>query len=148
MKLSTKGRYSARAMLDLAMHYNKGNVALKDIARRQDISVRYLERMMGSLVSAGLVRSSRGKNGGFSLAMQPEKIKLSQVVQAVEGSLAPVYCVDDPMLCERADSCVTRGIWEKMKEAILEVLDSVTLKNMVEIEKKRSSKSKNEMYYI
>ncbi len=148
MKLSTKGRYGTRAMLELALDYKKGPVLLRNIARRQEISERYLERMMTALVSAGLVRSSRGKHGGFTLAKPPGEIRLSQVIQAVEGSIAPSSCVDDPKLCDRVDICITRDIWKRLKKSMLETLDSITLESMVEMQKKKSAKSEARMYYI
>ena len=148
MKLSTRGRYASRAMLDLALNYGKGSVSLKNIARRQEISERYLEHIMIVLLSAGLVQSTRGSHGGFSLAKLPKEIKLSQIIQAVEGSISPVACVDDPKLCNRVDACVTYEIWKKLKKAMLEVLDSVTLKDMVKMQKKKLSKQKDRMYYI
>jgi len=148
MKLSTRGRYASRAMLDLALNYGKGSVSLKNIARRQEISERYLEHIMIVLLSAGLVQSTRGSRGGFSLAKLPKEIKLSQIIQAVEGSISPVACVDDPKLCNRVDVCVTYEIWKKLKKAMLEVLDSVTLEDMVNMQKKKLSKQKDRMYYI
>ena len=148
MKLSTRGRYASRAMLDLALNYGKGSVSLKNIARRQEISERYLEHIMTVLLSAGLVQSTRGSRGGFSLAKLPKEIKLSQIIQAVEGSISPVACVDDPKLCNRVDACVTYEIWKKLKKAMLEVLDSVTLEDMVKMQKKKLSKQKDRMYYI
>jgi len=148
MKLSTRGRYAPRAMLDLALNYGKGPVPLKDIARRQEISERYLEHIMIVLQSAGLVQSARGSRGGFSLAKLPKEIKLSQIIQTVEGSISPVACVDDPKLCNRVDACVTYEIWKKLKKAMLEVFDSVTLEDMVKMQKKKLSKQKDRMYYI
>ncbi|UCD83425.1 MAG: Rrf2 family transcriptional regulator [Deltaproteobacteria bacterium] len=148
MKLSTKGRYGTRAMLELALSYKKGPMLLREIAQRQEISERYLERMMTALVSAGLVLSSRGKNGGFALAKPPGEIRLGQIIQAVEGSIAPVSCVDDPKLCDRVDICITRDIWKKLKKSMSETLDSVTLENMVDMQKKKLAKSEACMYYI
>ena len=148
MKLSTKGRYGTRAMLELALDYKKGPVLLREIAQRQEISERYLERMMTALVSAGLVRSSRGKHGGFTLAKPPGEIRLSQVIQAVEGSIAPSLCVDDPKVCDRVDICITRDIWKKLKKSMVETLDSITLENMVEMQKKKLAKPKATMYHI
>jgi Rrf2 family cysteine metabolism transcriptional repressor len=136
MKLSTKGRYAARAMVELAMAYGTGPVRLSEIAEKQQISVRYLERMMNAMVTVGLVRSTRGQHGGFNLSKPPEEIRLGQVIQAVEGSLTPVECVDDPKLCHRCGLCVTREIWKTLKEAIDNVLDSVTLEDMVEMQQK------------
>ena len=148
MKLSTKGRYAPRAMLDLALNYGKEPMSLKNIGRRQEISERYLEHIMITLQSAGLVQSTRGSRGGFSLAKLPKEIKLSQIIQAVEGSISLVACVDDPKLCNRVDTCVTHEIWKKLKKAMLKVFDSVTLEDMVKMQKKKLSKQKDRMYYI
>lgn len=148
MKLSTRGRYGARAMLDLAIHYGEGTILLKDIAARQGISQRYLEHIMTTLVSNGLIQSSRGQQGGFSLAKSPREIKLSQIIQVLEGSLAPAACVENPRLCERATACVTRDIWGRLKKAIWEVLDSITLQDMVKMQREKLAKSEAQMYYI
>jgi len=148
MRLSTKGRYGARAMLELALNYKKGTILLRDIAHRQEISESYLERMMTALVSAGLVRSSRGQNGGFILAKPPGEIRLSKIIQAVEGSISPVACVDDPALCKRVSICITRDIWKKLKEAMTDVLDSITLKDMVNMQKDKCAELDEQMYYI
>jgi len=148
MKLSTKGRYGARAMLELALNYEKGPLRLREIAQRQEISEMYLERMMTALVSAGLVRSIRGRHGGFCLARSPGEIPLSQVIEVVEGSIAPVACVDNPKLCKRSATCVTIEIWGRLKKAMLDVLDSITLENMVEMQKRKLIKSEVQMYSI
>ncbi len=148
MKLSTKGRYAARAMLDLAVYSGEGPVLLREIAGRQMISERYLERIMAVLVSFGLARSQRGQNGGFSLAKPPQEIKLSEVVQAVEGTLAPVPCVDDETLCEQVSGCVTREIWSELKQAMTGVLDSFTLADMVKMQKRKREKQTGSVYHI
>jgi len=140
VKLSTKGRYGARAMLELAFNYGKGQVLLREISERQDISARYLERMMIALVCADLVRSSRGQSGGFTLAKPPKEISLDQIIQGLEGSIAPVACVDEPKLCDRVDICITHDIWKKLKKAMLNVLKSITLEDMVEMQRKKLSK--------
>jgi len=148
MKLSTRGRYAPRAMLDLALNHGKGPMTLKNISRKQEISERYLGNIMIALLSAGLVQSTRGSRGGFSLAKLPKEIKLSQIIQAVEGSISLVACVDDPKLCKRVGACVTHDIWEKAKKAMLEVFDSVTLEDMVKMHKKKLFNQKDQMYYI
>ncbi|MFH1957991.1 MAG: Rrf2 family transcriptional regulator [bacterium] len=148
MKLSTKGRYGARAMLELALNYEKGTMLLRDIAHRQEISESYLERMMTALVSAGLVRSLRGQHGGFILAKPPGEIRLSKIIQVVEGSLSPSPCVDDPKLCKRVNICVTRDIWRRLKEAMADILDSITLKDMVNMQKNKCAGLDEQMYYI
>ena len=137
MKLSTKGRYAARAMLELAGEYGGGPVKLSRIACSQEISERYLERMMNVLVRADLVRSTRGQNGGFELSNAPSDIRLSAIVEAVEGSLAPVACIDSPGICRRHKVCVTTDVWKRVKLAILDVLDSITLEDMLEMQRKK-----------
>jgi len=148
MKLSTKARYGARAALDLALNYGPSPVPLRDIAERQEISERYLENIMSALVSAGLVGSTRGKNGGFMLSKPPRDIRLGDVVQVVEGSLAPVPCVDDPGQCGRSSLCVTKEIWKMLKDAIHGVLGSITLLDMVEMHRQKSSNQSGPMFYI
>ena len=147
MKLSTKGRYGTRALLDLALHRAEGPVLLKDIAERQQISLWYLEHLIAPLIAAGIVRSSRGAKGGVWLAQPPEQIKLSTVIQLLEGSVAPVECVNDPAICSRSELCVTRDIWTKIKRAINEVLESTTLQDLVERQKKKEQLEEI-MYYI
>ena len=132
MKISTKGQYGTRALLDLALHYGEGPLLIKDIAKRQGISQHYLEHIFIRLSAAGLVNGTRGAKGGFALAKPPAQIKISEVIQLMEGSLAPVQCVDDPKLCSRAASCVTRDIWADMKTAMSKVLESSTLQDLVE----------------
>ncbi len=146
MKLSTRGKYGARALLDIAFHYDGNPVLLKDIARRQDISAQYLEQLMSPLIKAGLVRSIRGARGGVTLAKPPEEIKLSQVIQIMEGSIALVECVDDPKICPRSDFCVTRDVWEEMKRAMTQVLEFTTLQDLVERQKEKEKSA--EMYHI
>lgn len=147
MKLSTKGRYGTRAMLDLALHYGEGPILLKDIARRQQISERYLEQIIIPLKTAGLVTSARGAHGGFALAKPPPEIRLSELIKVVEGSIAPVDCVDDPKVCLRADLCVTRDIWTEMKKAMSGILESTTLQDLVQRQMEKD-KTGAVMYYI
>lgn len=132
MKLSTKGRYGVRALLDLALHKDEGLVPLRDIARRQEFSLPYLEHLIAPLVIAGLVKSTRGARGGVLLLKKPDEVKLSEVVQLLEGSLAPVDCVNHPRLCHRSPSCVTRDLWGEMKKAMDGVLQGTTLQDLVE----------------
>ena len=135
MKVSTKGRYAARAMLDLAQHFGEGPILVKDISRREEFSDRYLEQILTPLKVAGLVRVVRGARGGFSLARPPSEIKLLEIIQIVEGSTAPVDCVDDTRVCSRSDLCVTREVWAEMKAAIDTVLESITLQDLLERQK-------------
>ena len=147
MKLSTRGQYGTRALLDLALHIGNGPVPLKDIASRQDISLHYLEHLIAPLVTAGIVVSTRGAKGGIQLNKHPQEIKLSQVVPLLEGSLAPVECLNNPESCPRYDQCVTREVWGRMKKALDEVLESTTLQDLVERQLNKEQ-SKKEMYYI
>lgn len=141
MRISTKGRYGARLMLELALYYGKGPVLLKDIAKREEISEGYLEHLLPSLKAAGLVNSSRGAHGGYTLAKTPSEITLREVVQALEGPLSPAECVHTPNVCQRVRSCVTRDIWKKLGEKISQTLESVTLKDMVEMQKNKGETS-------
>jgi len=147
MKLSTRSRYATRALLDLAQHHDEEPVMLKDIARRQQISQRYLEHLITPLVATGIITSTRGPKGGISLATPAAEIKLIDVVQLLEGSLALVECVNDPGVCTRAQWCVTRDIWSDLKKALNGVLESTTLQDLVE---RRQQKEHNTeaMYYI
>ena len=147
MKLSTRGRYGVRALLDLALHQGEGLVLLKDVARRQEVSLPYLEHLIAPLIAAGLVKSTRGARGGVLLLRSPSEINLGEIIQLLEGSIAPVDCVNDPKLCHRSGSCVTRDIWIEMKIAMSQVLDSTTLQDLVE---RQRQKRQNEtgMYYI
>ena len=133
--------------MDLALHYGEGPILLKDIAKRQQISGRYLEHVIVSLKVAGLVKSMRGARGGFSLAKPPFQIRLSEIIQIMEGSIAMVECVDDPKVCSRADLCVTRDIWTEMKKAMNGVLESTTLQDLIERQREKR-KPEAVMYYI
>ena len=134
MKLSTKGRYGMKAMFDLALHGDKSPLPLKTIAERQEISEAYLEQLISSLRKAGLVNSVRGSQGGYKLAYPPEEITVGSVIRTLEGSMAPSACVTEekPLDCKKADSCVIRPIWEKMRESVDNVIDSITLQDMLE----------------
>jgi Rrf2 family transcriptional regulator, cysteine metabolism repressor len=147
MKLSTRARYGTRALLDLAIHGEGEPVSLKDIAKRQQISLQYLEHLMTPLIAAGMVRSVRGPKGGVLLAKSPEDIKLSEIIHLLEGSVAPVDCVDNPKLCSRSGLCVTRDIWDEVKQAVDGVLKGTTLQSMIERQEQKNTQ-KQEMYYI
>ena len=137
MRISTEGRYGARLMLELALHYEKGAVLLKDIAKNQEISEGYLEHIVPILKVAGLINSTRGAHGGYTLARDSSKITLKEVVEALEGNLAVAECVTSPKVCHRVDSCVTRDIWGQVSEKISEVLASTTLEDMVKRNRKK-----------
>jgi len=147
MKLSTRGRYATRTLLDLALHQRDGPVQLKDIARRQQISLGYLEHLITPLIAGGIVQSIRGARGGVWLVKTPEEIRLSDVIQLLEGSMAPVACVDNPEICSRSSFCVTRDIWGELKEAMNGILESTTLQDLVERQKKKKQ-PEQVMYYV
>ena len=147
MKISTKGRYGARLMLDLAVNFNGGPILLKDVAKRQDISEKYLGHLIPPLKLAGLINSSRGAHGGYMLAKAPFEISFGEIVKAVEGHPAITECATSPSVCDKSDSCVCRDIWTQLSEKVMQMLESITLQDMVkkQIEK---HKSKSLMYYI
>jgi Rrf2 family cysteine metabolism transcriptional repressor len=147
MKLSTRARYGTRALLDIALNGQDRPILLRDIARRQEISIMYLEHLITPLISAGILRSTRGAKGGVWLAKPPREIKLSEIMQVLEGSLAPVQCVDDPKYCRRSVSCVTREVWSEMKEAMNSVLEGTTLQDLAERQKAKEPAADG-MYYI
>jgi Rrf2 family cysteine metabolism transcriptional repressor len=131
MKLSARGRHSVEAMFDLAIHFGEGPILIRDVAGRRRISEQYLAQLFIPLRIAGLVRSVRGANGGFVLARDPGEIRLSDVVKATEGSTAPTECVDDPRVCWKGGSCITRGVWSEIKSATDQILEGVTLAELV-----------------
>ncbi len=147
MKLSTRTRYGTRALLDLALHSGEGPVLLREVAQRQQISHMYLEHLITPLIAAGIIRSTRGARGGIWLAKSPQEIKLSEVIRALEGSIAPVECVNDPKYCPRSELCVTRDIWGELKKAMNGVLESTTLQDLVERQKGKEQ-SAEVMYHI
>lgn len=133
MRISTKGRYALRMMLDLAIHNTGEPVRIKDIAKRQEISDKYLEQIIAILNKAGFVRSMRGPQGGYRLAKAPEEYTVGMILRLTEGSLAPVGCVEDESMdCERQRDCATLFVWKKLNEAIHGVVDHITLADLVE----------------
>lgn len=137
MKLSTKGRYGTRALLDMALHQKEGPVPLRDIARREQISLPYLNHLITPLIGGGIVRSTRGIGGGVSLVKSPEEIRLSEVIGLLEGSLASVKCVNDPTVCARSEFCVTRDIWSELETAMDGVLESTTLQGLMDRQRRK-----------
>lgn len=146
MKFSTRTRYATRALLDLALHEAGKPVVLKDIAARQQISLKYLEQLMKGLITTGLIRSARGPRGGIRLNKPAADIKLSQIFQIFEGSCAPVECIDKPGVCNRSGFCAARDVWGEVKDAIGGVLESITLQDLVE--RQRVKTPAKSMYYI
>ena len=147
MKLSTRGQYGTRALLDLALHQGGRPVQLKDIAQRQQISLRYLGHLITPLIGGGIVRSTRGARGGVSLARPPEEIRLNEVVGLLEGSITLVDCINNPKICTRSELCVARDIWDELKQAMDRFLESITLQNLIE-RQKRKERHQETMYHI
>jgi Rrf2 family protein len=137
MKLSTRGRYGVRMMLELALHYGEGPVLLKEIAGRQGISEKYLWQLINPLKTTGLVNSLRGAHGGYILGKPPEAISLKAILQILEGSLCLVDCVDNPSLCERSLSCISRDIWGEASKNMQQTLEDTTLAALVERQKEK-----------
>jgi len=137
MRLSAKGRYGTRLLLDLALHWGEGSVPLKDIARRQEISLLYLEHLVAPFIARAIVKSVRGPGGGVSLLKHPEEIKLSEVIQLLEGPIAPVDCVNNPEAYSRSDFCAIRDIWNEVRKATYQVLESTTLQDLVERQRQK-----------
>lgn len=138
MKISTKGRYAVRIMLDLALNNTGECIKVKDIAARQGISEKYLEQIIAALSLAGYVKSTRGAQGGYRLAKSPEDYTVGMVLRVTEGSLAPVACLEEGAdACERCDTCETLEVWKKLEEAINAVVDGVTIGDLAQRQRKR-----------
>lgn len=140
MKISTKGRYALRTMLDLAVHENGGLIPLREISTRQGITIKYLEQVMNLLNKAGYVRSVRGAGGGYRLAKEPSEYTIGDILRVAEGSLAPVSCLEDEVnLCPRNADCMTVDFWEGLADAINNYVDSFTLEDLLKYSKEDAS---------
>ena len=138
MKISTKGRYAVRLMYDLAMHNTGDWIALKDISRRQNVSVKYLEQIVRQLSVCGYLKSLRGPHGGYQLSKGPEEYTIYDILNITEGSIQPVACLDDEVnQCERYHECPTISVWEGLGKVIYEYLSSITIKDLVEDARRR-----------
>jgi Rrf2 family protein len=136
MKISTRGRYALRLMLELALNDTEQYVTIKSIAERQDISGKYLEQIISVLSRAGFVKSIRGSRGGYKLAHPPQEYTLGQILRLIEGSLVPVSCMEDePNMCPRHEHCATLDIWKQIDDAVSNILDNTTLADLVEKER-------------
>ena len=133
MKISTKGRYALRMLVDLAEHQGDGYIALKDIANRQAVSKKYLEQIVPVLNKTNILQTNRGFQGGYRLAVSPDECTVGEIIRLTEGSLAPLACVDDEAVnCERAQDCSTLFVWQGLKDVVENYLDSITLQDIVE----------------
>lgn len=146
MKISTKGRYAIRLMIDIAEHSSNGNVSIKEVANRQNISLKYLEQIVNMLSKAGFLRSQRGLQGGYKLARSPKDYTVGDILRITEGKMAPVSCLEDEVnQCPRVSTCSTVRFWSGLYKVINDYLDSTTIADLVmEDERKRE----NFDYYI
>lgn len=135
MRISTRGEYGVRAMLDLALHFRQGPVALKSIADRQGISETYLEQLIAPLRKAGLVSSIRGANGGYELSREPHEIKIGEIIRVLEGPIAPMGCASESpqhFACDNSRKCAARVLWQRLRDRISEFLDSTSLGELLD----------------
>ena len=138
MRISTKGRYALRMLLDLAQRQQDGYVALKDIAERQNISKKYLEQIIPVFNKSDILKTNRGFQGGYRLARRPDQYTVGEILRLTEGSLAPVACLEnDPVECERSGECATLPIWQGLYRVISEYLDGITLQDILDQQKER-----------
>lgn len=141
MKISTKGRYALRMLIDISLHNDEGYISLKDIAQRQNISKKYLEQIVPLLNKDGFLKASRGNSGGYMLAKKPSEYKVGDILRATEGNLAPVSCLEYEVNdCERVGECMTLWIWEGLRDAVAQYLDGITLQDIID---KHNSKCGN-----
>ena len=131
MKISTKGRYALRVMIDLAIHSKEDFVSVKDIATRQEISNKYLEQIIAMLNKAGYLETARGNNGGYKLARKPEGYTVGEILRATEGDLAPTFCLTDDGKCSRKENCKTYAFWEGLDNVIREYVDGKKLSDFI-----------------
>lgn len=140
MKISTKGRYALRMLLDLAEHQEEGYVALKDIAERQGISKKYLEQIIPLFNKSDILRTTRGFQGGYRLAKAPDACTVGEILRLTEGSLSPVACLEHtPIECERCNDCATLPVWQGLYRVVNEYLDGITLQDILNQQRERSS---------
>lgn len=140
MKISTRARYGLRMMLELALHYGQGALLLKKIARNQEISEKYLGQLTIPLKAKGLIISERGAKGGYQLSRPPAKIKLAEIFEVLEGPLNLLDCLKNSASCKRSAGCVTRLVWDKLNSQIFQILNSLSLENLVKMQKSKNKK--------
>ena len=140
MLISTKGRYALRMLVDLAEHQNDGYVALKDIAKRQEVSKKYLEQIVPMLNKSGMLKTNRGYQGGYMLAKEPSNYTVGDILRITEGSLAPVACAEqNPVECERAHDCMTLPLWQGLYKTICDYLDGITLQDLLDMNRETAA---------
>jgi len=141
VKLSTRSRYGVRLMFELALNYGKGSILLKDIAKNQEISEKYLSKLIIPLRNAGLVNSIRGAHGGYVIARKPDKISIKEIVETLEGNITLVECVKNALICARSSYCPTRDVWCKLDNEISKTLKSISLQDVVKDHQEKNSES-------
>ena len=146
MKISTRTRYGTRLMIELGLRYGEGPVFLKDIARKEEISEKYLSQIIIPLKSAGLVTSFRGAHGGYTLLRSPQDITMKEVIEILESGIELVSCVEKPAECNRVSICISRGLWKELADTISEKLSGITLEDLVK--RCRDRQEKAVMYTI
>lgn len=146
MKISTKGRYAVRLMIDIAAHSGGGNVSIKDVAERQNISLKYLEQIVNMLSKKGYLKSQRGSQGGYKMTRSPEEYTVGDILRVTEGDMAPVACLEDEgNSCLRAETCPTLGFWKGFYKTVNDYIDGTTIADLL----RESEKNKNDIgYYI
>lgn len=138
MRISTKGRYALRMLIDLAQHRDEGYIALKDVAQRQDISKKYLEQIVPALSKSDILQANRGSRGGYKLAKAPDRCSVGEILRLTEGSLSPVDCLgNDSVGCERSTECATLPVWQGLYRVINEYLDGITLQDILDQQRER-----------
>ena len=147
MKLSARACYGTRALVELASRWKNGPTLLKDIARKHNVSVPYLARLMSPLIAAGLVRSTRGAHGGVWLVKHPGEVKLDEVIRLLEGPVTAMACVSDGDGCPHSEVCATRDVWSDLDAVVTDALSSTTLRDLVD-RQNRKGETEKEMYYI
>jgi Rrf2 family protein len=148
MKLSTKGRYGVRLMIDLAARYGEGPVLMREIAKRQEISEKYLSNLINPLKATGLLEATRGVHGGYVLGKSPSEISMKDIVEAVEGPMCLVDCVDKPATCARTSLCIAHELWSEASKGINQVLEKYTLADMVVRQKAKRDNLVHDNYMI
>ncbi len=148
MKLSTKGRYGVRLMIDLAAHYGEGPILLREIAKREEISEKYLSNLVNPLKATGLVEATRGVHGGYVLGKAPTEITMKEIVEVLEGPLCLVECVEKPSVCDRSARCIAHDLWREAADEMTQVLGKYTLADMVERQKAKRDTLTHDNYSI
>ncbi len=140
MKISTKGRYALRMLIDLAKHQNEGFITLREIAKRQNISKKYLEQIVVLLNPSNILQANRGFQGGYKLAVKPKNITVATILKITEGSINPVACLDNnPNLCENSYECPTLSVWKGLSEVINNYLENITIQDIIDKQNERFS---------